>query len=334
MSQFKTEIRLFAFPFAPTGWMKCNGQALSVQNSADLFSLLGYRYGGSGDTFNLPDLRGRVLMHNAQDRPPFLRAGVAEHRLTIKEMPKHNHYAVASSQGVNRNTPADHFWASDVGYVKDPNNLMHEDTIGIAGGDMAHDNMSPYLPLNYCIAVDGLYPNVDYREVEEFTGGIRPFVKPVEEGVWLKCDGRELPIASFTELYAVIRNTYGGVDGRTFRLPDLRGRSLVGAGTPAELTHYKLGETAGEVTVALIKAQMPGHSHRALASATAMSQQPSKCGWGNYSGKRPAPDCFASVKGDGAIMSAKAFGETGGDEAHNNMMPYQGMDYMICTRRV
>lgn len=106
----------------------------------------------------------------------------------------------------------------------------------------------------------------------------------------------------------------------------------MGTGTPPELTHYKLGEKAGEAAITLTKAQMPGHDHKALANATATSEQPNNCGWGNYSDKLPNSNSFASTKGNGAVMSAKAIGETGGDEAHNKMMPYQGMDYMICTR--
>lgn len=334
MSQYVSEIRLFAFDFVPVDWVRCDGASYSIFDLARLFELVGYRYGGEGQEFRVPDLNGRVLIHNGENRPPFLRAGAEKHVLTVNEMPNHNHRPLASSLGVNANTPENNFWASDVGYVKNSNELMHPDAMGIAGEDLGHNNMSPYLPLNYCISYEGFRPDEGYREMEEFTGSIKPFCKPVESGTWMKCDGQELPIGPFTELYSVIGNTYGGVESQTFRLPDLRGRALVGAGTPMGLINYKLGEKAGEAVVTLARSEMPEHNHKALASATATSQQPKNCGWGNYSVVRPLPNSFVTEKGSGAAMSTEAFGNTGGNEAHNNMMPYQAMEFMICVHGV
>ncbi|MDR6808600.1 microcystin-dependent protein [Dyadobacter sp. BE34] len=333
MSQFISEIRLFAFPFAPRGWAKCDGAIYSVSNNITLFMMLGYKFGGSGDNFSLPDLRGRVMIANGSPlRPDFLRAGAEKHVLTIKEMPAHNHSAVASSNGVDTFEPLGHFWASNVGYVKDSNNLMHPNTIKEEGGDLAHNNMSPYLPLNYCIAVTGEHPDGSYREVNEFTGAIRPFGRGVDEGVWLKCDGRELPLSQFIDLFKVLGYTYGGVENRTFRLPDLRGRALVSCGTPPGLSAYKLGEKAGEPSVKLTKEQIPTHNHKALVNPLCNSQQPNNCGWAVNSNTRPSSNSYAKEKGNGSVMGAGAIGITGNDEAHSNMMPYQAMEFMICSR--
>jgi microcystin-dependent protein len=303
-----------------------------MSNFQNLFSIIGTRFGGDADHFCVPDMKGRVLTHNGENLPPFLRAGVEKHVLTIKEMPKHNHVSIASSKGVDTNTPLSSFWASDVGYVRTDNSSMHPGTIKEEGNGVAHNNMSPYLPLNYCIASEGDYPDHSYGEVNEFTGAIRPFCRTLDEGRWLKCDGRELPLQQHMDLFKVLQYTYGGVENRTFRLPDLRGRALVSIGTPPELTHYKLGEKAGVASVKLTTDEMPAHNHKALANPESNSQIPKNCGWANYSRTRPAPNSFAKEKGDGAVMSAAAFGSTGDDEAHNNMMPYQAMEYMICTR--
>ncbi len=333
MSQYISEIRLFSFPFAPAGWAKCDGATYSVANNVVLFMMLGHKFGGSGDNFCLPDLRGKVMIGNGEiPRPDFLRSGKEKHVLTVEEMPAHSHSAVASSKGVDTYEPKNSFWASDVGYVSTMDNQMHPGTLSDAGGDVAHNNMSPYLPLNYCIAIRGDHPDGGYREVNEFTGAIRPFGKSVDEGVWLKCDGRELQLVEYLDLFKVIGYAYGGVENRTFRLPDLRGRALVSSGTPPELTPYKLGETAGQSEVKLTKDQIPQHNHRALANATCNSQQPNNCGWAVNSTLRPSSNSFAREKGDGAVMNASAFGLTGNDKAHNNMMPYQAMEFMICSR--
>jgi len=102
MEKYTSEIRLFAFDFAPKGWAKCEGQLLPVSNYRALSSLLGNRFGGDGKTnFALPDLRGRVIIGSGAGYPAFLYAGEQTHPLIIKEMPAHNHGAMASSEDAN-----------------------------------------------------------------------------------------------------------------------------------------------------------------------------------------------------------------------------------------
>ena len=326
-----SEIRLFSFSYAPKGWAKCDGSLLKVADFFELFLQLKYRFGGEGLEFRLPDLRGRVLIDSGANRPAFFRAGVEQHVLTTKEMPKHNHAAVASSLPADVNIPGEHFWASDVGYVSAKDSEMHLEALAVSGEDAGHNNMSPYLPLNYCIALKGDRAEQDYKDVFEYTGAIRPFANFVGDGTWLKCDGRELQIQQYSGLFSVIRYTYGGQENRTFRLPDLRGRALVSCGTPPALTHYELGEQAGEAAVKLTKAQMPAHNHIPTANEGVNNDKPNLSVWANDKSKRPAPNVFASKKGTGAPMHSEAIGWVGDDETHNNMMPYQVMEFMICA---
>jgi len=171
---FIAEIILFAGNFAPRGWAFCQGQILSIAQNTALFSLLGTTYGGNGQTtFALPDLRGRVPVGTGQG--PGLPsidlgqvAGEPTHTLIITEMPAHNHQAQAqgnSNTGDNP-SPAGNTWAiSDAranNYVNAaPNGPMAPNTVtvGIAGGSQPHNNMQPFLGMNYIIAIEGIYPS-------------------------------------------------------------------------------------------------------------------------------------------------------------------------------
>ena len=89
---------------------------------------------------------------------------------------------------------------------------------------------------------------------------------------------------------------------------------------------------AGEASVKLTKEQIPKHNHKALVNALCNSQQPNNCGWAVNSNTRPSSNSYAKEKGNGSVMGASAIGITGNDEAHSNMMPYQAMEFMICSR--
>lgn len=167
---FLGEIRTFAGNFAPRGWALCQGQLLPISQNDALFSLLGTTYGGDGQTtFALPNLAGRIALH--QGAGPGLsprtigEAGGSEAvSLANQEMPVHNHAAACSNSGANRASPAGSYWSTDPGgntgaYNTTDGSQMAGMAIGNTGGGQPHDNLQPYLVINYIIALEGIYPS-------------------------------------------------------------------------------------------------------------------------------------------------------------------------------
>jgi microcystin-dependent protein len=159
------EIRLFAFGFPPRGWLPCDGRLLSINVNQALFSLLGFAYGGDGrTTFALPDLRGRIPVHFGVTPALGTKAGVETHALTVNELPSHSHPVVASSMLPNRPGPAGNMWANGGGAIPyadaaAANATMAGAAVTPAGGGQAHPNLAPFLVLNFCIAVQGIFPS-------------------------------------------------------------------------------------------------------------------------------------------------------------------------------
>ena len=166
---FIAEIRIFAGNFAPRGWAFCNGQLLPISQNTALFSLIGTTYGGDGRTTTaLPNLEGRVPMHPG--RGPGLtsrrlgqRGGSETVTLSEAQMPAHKHQAQASSGNADTNAPANHTMASIVARGSSvyaaANNLGTFDDLAPTGGSQAHNNMQPFLAMNFIIALVGLYPS-------------------------------------------------------------------------------------------------------------------------------------------------------------------------------
>jgi len=160
---FLAEIRIMSFSFPPKGWAACNGQLLPINQNQALFSLLGTTYGGDGRvTFALPDLRGRVPVHVGDGVVLGERAGEESHTLVASEMPAHNH--VANAYSANGNTPIavnDILAAEASAMYTSPANLVSlaADSISSAGGSQTHNNLQPFLTLNFCIALVGIYPS-------------------------------------------------------------------------------------------------------------------------------------------------------------------------------
>ena len=159
---FMGELRLMSFGYAPRSWAQCNGQFLPINQNQALFSLMGTTYGGNGQTtFALPDLRGRVPIHIGQGIIQGERAGEEAHTLSIAEMPAHNHLVnAATADGDNVVAAGNMLAAFNNGY-RGPTNLlaMQAATITNAGGSQAHQNMQPFLTLNYCVALQGIFPS-------------------------------------------------------------------------------------------------------------------------------------------------------------------------------
>lgn len=160
---YLSEVRIFSFSFAPKGWALCNGQILPINQNQALFSLLGTTYGGNGTTtFALPNLQGRVPMHVGNGFTLGQQGGEQAHTLVVNEMPGHTHQAQASTNGPTVTAPTNNFWASNTGfapYGSTGDIAMSPSAISNAGGGQAHENMSPYLTLNICIALVGIFPS-------------------------------------------------------------------------------------------------------------------------------------------------------------------------------
>lgn len=166
---FLSEIRIMSFNFAPRNWAMCNGQLLPINQNQALFSLLGTVYGGNGQTnFALPDLRSRVPNHFHGSFTLGERAGEEAHTLTMSEMPAHLHTLVGNNAvvgaGANATVvpPVTNFWANDgksIFSTSPANSAMSPQTVGNVGGSQAHTNICPYLALNFCIALVGIFPS-------------------------------------------------------------------------------------------------------------------------------------------------------------------------------
>ncbi len=169
--QFVAEIRIFPFNFPPTGWAFCDGQLMPISQNTALFSLLGTTYGGDGkSTFALPDMQGNAPMQPGQGQGLSLRdlgelSGVESITLLQSEMPFHTHQLLTAVQDLgDLGAPASNRALSRSGkgsaYKTNPTNnaTMALQTIAPAGGGLPHNNMQPYLTLNFCIALQGIFP--------------------------------------------------------------------------------------------------------------------------------------------------------------------------------
>lgn len=164
---FVAEIRIFAGNFAPRGWAFCNGQLLPVSQNTALFSLVGTTYGGDGrSTFGLPNLQGRAPMHPGRgpgltDRRLGERGGAETVTLTEAQIPQHNHPLAGVAEFANQRTIDNNYFAvgSDMYTGASNLNSMAPQTVPNTGGSQPHNNMQPFLTLNYIIALVGLYPS-------------------------------------------------------------------------------------------------------------------------------------------------------------------------------
>lgn len=162
---FLSEIRIFSFNFAPKGWALCNGQLLPINQNQALFSLLGTTFGGDGRVnFALPDMRDRTPIHVGGAHPLGERAGAQSHTLSISELPEHIHPANATSATATTNSPSSssllaHSTGSPLYGAATNLQAMSSSVNSSVGGSQAHLNMQPFLTLNFCIALQGIFPS-------------------------------------------------------------------------------------------------------------------------------------------------------------------------------
>ena len=169
MSQpFLGEVKMVGFNFAPRGWAFCDGQILPINQNQSLYSLVGTTYGGDGRTsFALPELRGRTPIHKGDGHRLGQKIGEDKHQLTVQEIPAHNHNPVRCNNAEgNLNGPTTSapniYWAafsSGTQYSDSPDQTMLSAAVGNAGTSAGHENMQPYTTVNFCIALQGLFPS-------------------------------------------------------------------------------------------------------------------------------------------------------------------------------
>ncbi len=276
------EVTMFGGNFAPQGWASCEGQLLAIQSHSALFSILGTTYGGDGETtFALPDLRGRMPIGprtgaGLSPRTLGQRSGVENVTLTHQQMPWHNHSLP------NPITPTSN-----------------------SGGNQIHENMQPFLGLNYITSLLGVYPSrnisipdgeqTESSSIEPYIGGVTMFAGNFAPRSWAFADGQLLPIASNQALFSILGTTYGGDGETTFALPDLRGRTPIGPRQGPGLSNRLLGQKVGAETDSLSIAEMPSHDHNPPIGSIGIAN-------------------------------------TGNSQPHGNMAPSLGLNYVIALQ--
>jgi microcystin-dependent protein len=160
------EIRMFGGNFAPAGWAFCNGQTLPISENETLFQLIGTTYGGDGqETFGLPDLQGRLPVHQGAGLTLGEAGGVESVTLTTQQMPTHNHTMLGSTAGATSSDPTNAVPASlpqqvnRTAYGLDPPpTTLSQSSLSPDGGSQPHDNMMPYLAVSFIISLFGIFP--------------------------------------------------------------------------------------------------------------------------------------------------------------------------------
>ncbi len=163
--QYVGEIRMFSGDYAPQGWRICDGSILSIPENEVLYTLIGNIYGGDGrSTFALPDLRGRVPIHQSPQYPLGQRAGTETVTLTVSNLPAHTHTANANNDtGKSQQaSPENAFWglSSITNYQSGNADLtMNAGAVSSVGGNQPHDNIMPSTVVSFIIAMEGVFPS-------------------------------------------------------------------------------------------------------------------------------------------------------------------------------
>jgi microcystin-dependent protein len=159
---FLSEIRIMSFNYPPRGWALCNGQLLAISQNQALFSLLGTTFGGDGRvTFALPNLQGRTPIHVGSGHILGERGGEQAHTLSMAELTAHTHVMNGSTTAAETNVPAGGYLGAVSNAYTPASNavVLSPSSVTSVGGSQAHQNMQPFLTLNFCIALQGIFPS-------------------------------------------------------------------------------------------------------------------------------------------------------------------------------
>jgi microcystin-dependent protein len=323
------EIRMFGGTVPPEGWALCNGSILAISPNVALFSLIGTAFGGNGtSTFGLPDLRGRVFLSTDNNEYFVGDIGGAEQvSLLDVNLPAHSH-SVSCSANSGSDTPKGNTWGPATNSVYSPTETgplaKAMSTLGIkpTGDGKPHENMIPFLCVNYIIALVGIFPSREADGVgatdDQYISELRIFPYTFAPRGWMLCNGQQLPVGPNQALYSLLGNTYGG-NTSFFNLPNLVARVPVHAGDV-----YSLGETGGEATHVLTVPEMPAHNHQAQASSSGPAVGlPTNAFWATGTGVKP----YGTPAGP--QMAPQAINPAGGNVGHENRSPYLVLNICI-----
>lgn len=371
---FLGEIRLFPneklTPSPGSSWTLCDGKKFSVAQFPALFKLLGFTYGGnSKEGFAVPNLVGLATVGagSGSGLSSYAlggTAGAAAVQLTADQMAPHTHSLNGSNILATEQFPEGKVLAEaglpggrndpdNKGYMYSPNaasvtTAFAASSIGTTGGGGSHGNMQPYVPIYHFIAIEGILPATSPEGAaaatapadrglgdEQILGQVSLFASAKIPRGWLVCDGAELRINSYSSLFKLIGTTFGGDGVTTFRLPNLKGSCVIGAGGD-----YKLGASGGAALCALAASEIPAHSHTlygdAGTPAASSVRQPIGNGLGAgqvIQAKTGNTYPYNPYTTDASVLKSldgSSIGTTGGD-AHPNVMPSLALNYCICV---
>lgn len=359
---FLGEIRAFAFGFVPNGWIQCNGQTLNIVSNQALYSLLGTTYGGNGtSTFAVPNLADRIVIGPGQgsNLPNYSLAqtgGSKTFTISMDNMPTHTHTgtnlpaASANLQVYYNNvtaaspSPEGTYYAKNASnfYSATYNTVMASSTSSCttesAGISQAANGMMPYLAMNYCICVSGLYPTTSGAGFDPLLGEIKLFAGNFIPGGWAACNGQSLTIMQNQALYSLLGTNYGG-NSTTFMLPDLKGRTPIHIGQGAGLTNHQLAEKGGSIQCTLTATTLPSHNHLMnfplmVSNLAANNASPENC----FPTKMASNGFEAGTSHSGSFITTGATLTTSSSSAGSasptpitTTQPFVSINYIIAT---
>lgn len=324
---FIGQIGIFAGP-PPPGWLPCDGQILPIVGNELLYSVVGQTYYGDGfNVFGLPDLRGRTPVHGAVGIiQPGQKFGKERVSLSPIHLPPHSHEAGTTNVPASTHNPSGAIVASGPNvFAGDPSPNVTFDLTAVdyAGNGDPHDNIQPYLALNFAICASGgvapvAGPNPGVSTYTKFGGMIQlvAFANIVPGGYMLP-DGTELLRAVHSALFSLMGIAFGGGDGvSTFQVPDMRGLAINCAGMGTGLSSYSVGDKNGEGAHPLITSELPIHRHGMQGAGTASLADPTNAVFGSST---TAP--LYAPSSDGSNLNLQAILPVGQGAPHENHQP-------------
>jgi microcystin-dependent protein len=331
---------MFGGNFAPVGWALCDGSLMAIDQNAALFQLIGTTYGGDGvSTFALPNLQGRVPIHQGGSSIIGLLAGSETITLVAAQVPGHVHTAFGTSAGASTGGPAGALYA-----VTDSAHQLYAPAAAGAPAVMAPQTLSPgggtrvaqqldavhCHHLHHLVERDLSFPKLGATVADQFLGEIRIFGGNFAPSGWATCDGQLLAISQNTALFSILGTMYGGNGTTNFALPNLQGSVPMDQGNGIGLTPRVVGEVGGVPTVTLLSNELPGHVH-SFKGVNALGELSTP--GGNLLAEQRTLVPYATPAA-GQAMASQAIGLAGGNGPHNNLQPYLVMTFIIALQGV